>query len=147
MTNEVTIYTDGGCDPNPGPGGWAALIIQGTERKEITGAEASSTNNRMELTAAIEALRYLTKPSLIDLYTDSQYVKRGITEWMPKWLAKKWRGTHGPIANKDLWQALLTETNLHTIRWHWVKGHSTDRLNLRVDDLVQKARIYLVEKN
>jgi ribonuclease HI len=94
----------------------------------------------MELTAAIEALRALKHPSVVDLYTDSQYLMRGITEWMPKWLVKNWRGSNGPVLNKDLWQALLVETARHKIKWHWVKGHSTDRYNQRVDELVQKVR-------
>jgi ribonuclease HI len=136
----VIIYTDGGCDPNPGRGGWAALLLSGGLEKELLGSTPVSTNNRMELTAAIEALRALNHPSLVDLYTDSQYLMRGITEWMPKWLAKNWRGSNGPVLNKDLWQALLAETSRHTIKWHWVKGHSSDKYNQRVDELVQKAR-------
>lgn len=136
----VIIYTDGGCDPNPGRGGWAALLLADGMEKELLGSAPVTTNNRMELTAAIEALRALTHPSTVDLYTDSQYLMRGITEWMPKWLIRNWRGSSGPVLNKDLWQALLAETSRHTIKWHWVKGHSTDRHNQRVDDLVQKAR-------
>ena len=136
----VIIYTDGGCDPNPGRGGWAALLLADGLEKELLGSAPVTTNNRMELTAAIEALHALHHPSMVDLYTDSQYLMRGITEWMPKWLAKNWRGSNGPVLNKDLWQALLAETSRHMIRWHWVKGHSTDRYNQRVDELVQKAR-------
>jgi len=136
----VIIYTDGGCDPNPGRGGWAALLLCGELEKELLGSAPETTNNRMELTAAIEALRALNHPSTVDLYTDSQYLMRGITEWMPKWLAKNWRGSNGPVLNKDLWQALLAETSRHTIKWHWVKGHSSDKYNQRVDELVQKAR-------
>ncbi len=136
----VIIYTDGGCDPNPGKGGWAALLLADGLEKELLGSAPVTTNNRMELTAAIEALRALRHPSTVDLYTDSQYLMRGITEWMPKWLAKNWRGSSGPVLNKDLWQALLAETSRHTIKWHWVKGHSNDRFNQRVDELVQKAR-------
>jgi len=136
----VIIYTDGGCDPNPGRGGWAALLLADGLEKELLGCAPVTTNNRMELTAAIEALRALKHPSVVDLYTDSQYLMRGITEWMPKWLVKNWRGSNGPVLNKDLWQALLVETARHKIKWHWVKGHSTDRYNQRVDELVQKAR-------
>lgn len=136
----VIIYTDGGCDPNPGRGGWAALILTDGLEKELLGSAPVTTNNRMELTAAIEALHALPQPSTVDLYTDSQYLMRGITEWMPKWLVKNWRGSNGPVLNKDLWQALLAVTSRHTIKWHWVKGHSTDRYNQRVDELVQKAR-------
>ncbi len=138
--DEYVIYTDGGCDPNPGPGGWAALILHAGRRKEISGAEMHSTNNRMELTAAIEALRALPDPARVELYTDSQYLMRGITEWMPKWLAKNWRGTNGPVANKDLWQELLEESSRHTIRWKWVKGHAGNPENERVDQLCSLAR-------
>lgn len=141
MSTRVTIYTDGGCDPNPGKGAWAALIIIDGVEKEISGWNAETTNNRMELTAAIEALRSLREASVVDLYTDSQYLMRGITEWMTKWLAKNWRGSSGPVLNKEFWQALLAETSRHKINWHWVKGHSTNRYNQRVDDLVQKARV------
>jgi len=139
-TSRVIIYTDGGCDPNPGRGAWAALIIIDGKETELSGAEPASTNNRMELTAAIQALRSLKGPSQVDLYTDSTYVMKGMTEWMTKWLARNWRGSAGPVLNKDLWQALLTETARHKIKWHWVKGHSTNRYNQRVDVLVQKAR-------
>jgi len=139
-TSQVIIYTDGGCDPNPGRGAWAALIIIDGKETELSGAEPASTNNRMELTAAIEALRSLKTLSQVDLYTDSTYVMKGMTEWMTKWLARNWRGSAGPVLNKDLWQALLTETARHKIKWHWVKGHSTNRYNQRVDVLVQKAR-------
>ena len=138
--DEYVIYTDGGCDPNPGPGGWAALILHDGKRQEISGAEMHSTNNRMELTAAIEALRALPHPGRVDLYTDSQYLMRGITEWMPKWLAKNWRGTNGPVANKDLWQELLEESSRHTVRWKWVKGHAGNPENERVDQLCSLAR-------
>ncbi len=138
--DHVTIYTDGGCDPNPGRGAWAALVIIDGKEIELSGAEPATTNNRMELTAAIKALRSLKESRLVDLYTDSVYLMKGITEWMPKWLAKNWRGSSGPVLNKELWQELLAETARHSIRWHWVKGHSTNRYNQRVDALVQKAR-------
>jgi ribonuclease HI len=138
--SHVTIYTDGGCDPNPGRGAWAALVIQAGNEVELSGADPASTNNRMELTAAIEALRSLKSPCEVDLYTDSIYLMKGITEWMPKWLAKNWRGSSGPVLNKDLWQMLLTAIGNHKVSWHWVKGHSTNRYNQRVDALVQKAR-------
>ncbi len=138
--DEYVIYTDGGCDPNPGPGGWAALILHAGSRQELSGAEKQSTNNRMELTAAIEALRALPHPGMVQLYTDSQYLMRGITEWMPKWLTKNWRGTNGPVANKDLWQELLEESSRHTIRWKWVKGHAGNPENERVDQLCSLAR-------
>lgn len=138
--NHVVIYTDGGCDPNPGRGAWAALIMIDGKENELSGAEPFTTNNRMELTAAIHALRFLKTYSQVDLFTDSTYLMKGITEWMPKWLAKNWRGSSGPVLNKELWQELLSETARHTIKWHWVKGHSTNRYNKRVDELVQRAR-------
>lgn len=138
--DQYVIYTDGGCDPNPGPGGWAVLILNDGKRQEISGAEMYSTNNRMELTAAIEALRTLPKPGKVDLYTDSQYLMRGITEWMPKWLVKNWRGTNGPVANKDLWQALLEVSKAHRVEWHWLRGHAGNYENERVDQLCRSAR-------
>ena len=137
---EYVIFTDGGCDPNPGPGGWAAVILKGRERREIWGNDPSSTNNRMELTAAIEALRLIKTPALITLHTDSQYLKRGIDEWMPKWLKRNWRGANGPVLNKDLWQELLEVSAPHQITWAWVRGHTGNRENERVDLLVHLAR-------
>ncbi|MCX6053745.1 MAG: ribonuclease HI [Chloroflexi bacterium] len=137
---KVTIYTDGGCDPNPGLGGWGALILIDGERRELSGSEIRSTNNRMELTAAIEALRSLEGPAVVDLFTDSQYLQRGIEEWMPKWLAKNWRGSNGPVANQDLWQDLLAAERPHQVSWHWVRGHSGNVNNERVDALVHSAR-------
>jgi ribonuclease HI/ABC-type glycerol-3-phosphate transport system substrate-binding protein len=137
---EVVIYTDGGCDPNPGAGGWAALIIINGKSTELSGFEPQSTNNRMELTAAIHALTSLAEPSRVTLYTDSQYLQRGIDEWMPKWVEKNWRGSNGPVLNQDLWQALLTSAKPHQITWRWLKGHSGNRFNTRVDALVKQAR-------
>ena len=139
-SQEVIIYTDGGCDPNPGPGGWAALILVDGKKKELSGAEPQTTNNRMELTAAIKALLSLPAPSKVLLYTDSQYLQRGITEWMPKWLLKNWRGSSGPVLNVDLWKALLEAMKPHQVRWQWVKGHSGNTYNTRVDALVHQAR-------
>jgi len=138
--DEYVIYTDGGCDPNPGPGGWAALILHAGRRQELSGAEMHSTNNRMELMAAIEALRALPQPAMVELYTDSQYLMRGITEWMPKWLAKNWRATNGPVANKDLWQELLAASKDHQVEWHWLRGHAGNPENARVDQLCRLAR-------
>lgn len=140
MMGEIIIYTDGGCDPNPGPGGWAALIIEGKDKREIYGAEHHSTNNRMELTAAIEALRSVEGNAKITLYTDSQYLKRGIDEWMPRWLAKNWRGSSGAVANKDLWQELLKASGNHQVTWRWLRGHSGNPDNERVDRLCHLAR-------
>jgi ribonuclease HI len=144
MANEIIIYTDGGCDPNPGPGGWAALIIEGKTRKEISGAEEHSTNNRMELTAAIEALRAVEEASRITLFTDSQYIQKGMQEWMPRWLAKNWRGSSGPVANKDLWQDLLKAGETHQVSWRWLRGHAGDPYNERVDRLCKIARDRLI---
>lgn len=138
--DEYIIYTDGGCDPNPGAGGWAALILHGKTRRELSGAEVRSTNNRMELTAAIEALKSIKSPSRITLFTDSQYLQKGIEEWIPKWLAKKWRGTKGPVANQDLWQELLTASSVHQVSWRWLRGHAGNAENERVDQLCRAAR-------
>ena len=136
----VIIYTDGGCDPNPGPGAWAALILDDGARTEISGTEADTTNNRMELTAAIEALQKVKAGATITLYTDSQYLQRGIEEWMMKWLAKNWRGSSGPVANQDLWKALLEAMKPHQVKWQWVRGHAGNSYNARVDWLVRQAR-------
>ena len=140
MDDPVIIYTDGGCDPNPGPGGWAALIIHGNKVEEISGADLKTTNNRMELTAAIEGLRSLKKPSTVTLYTDSQYLQKGIEIWMPGWLKKNWRGSNGPVANKELWQELLGESQRHQLTWRWMRGHTGNPYNERVDRLCGLAR-------
>ncbi len=136
----VTIYTDGGCDPNPGRGGWAALIQQDGKTTELSGCDPDSTNNRMELTAAIRALNSLKEPSKVTLHTDSTYLQKGITEWMPGWLKKNWRGSNGPVLNQDLWKELLAAAKPHQVTWMWVKGHSGNRFNARVDALVHQAR-------
>ena len=136
---DVTIYTDGACDPNPGPGGWAALLIYNNREQVLTGSESQTTNNRMELTAAIEALKALTQPGQIEFFTDSQYLRLGITEWIPNWRARNWRRKGGKLANVDLWQALDKEIRVHKINWHWVRGHSGDRNNQRVDTLARKS--------
>lgn len=136
----ITIYTDGGCDPNPGRGGWAALIQNNGKTIELSGCEPESTNNRMELTAAIRALNTLKEPSKVFLHTDSTYLQKGITEWMPGWLKKNWRGSNGPVLNQDLWKDLLTAAKPHQVTWMWVKGHSGNRFNTRVDALVHQAR-------
>lgn len=137
----VTIYTDGGASPNPGPGGWGVVLIfdQGgaAHEKELSGGEANTTNNRMELTAAIRALGALKKPCVVEFHTDSQYVKRGISEWMPKWRATNFK--KGKIQNVDLWEQLSAETGRHDIHWHWVKGHAGNVYNERVDTLATRA--------
>lgn len=135
----VTIYTDGACDPNPGPGGWAALLLSGGHEKELSGAEPYTTNNRMELTAAVQALDALKHAMKVDIYTDSEYLRRGITEWMPDWRRRGWRRKSGRLANIDLWQALEASLEAHEVNWHWVRGHAGDQLNLRVDRLARKA--------
>jgi len=143
---EYVVYTDGGCDPNPGPGGWAALILHEGKRQEISGAEVHSTNNRMELTAAIEALHMIEAPAKVTIFTDSQYLQKGISEWMPKWLVKNWRGTNGPVANKDLWQELLAVSRMHQVDWHWLRGHAGNPENERVDQLCRQARRSLMRR-
>jgi ribonuclease HI len=138
--NKVIVYTDGSCEPNPGPGGWAAviLLVDGQE-KTLTGSAADTTNNRMELTAALEALRALKQPAQIELYTDSEYLKRGITEWMPNWKARNWKRKGGKLKNVDLWQALDAELGKHKLNWHWVKGHAGHPGNERADRLANRA--------
>lgn len=139
--NEVIIYTDGGADPNPGYGGWAAVLQFGPHEKELTGNAANVTNNRMELQAALSALQALTRPCQVRFYTDSQYLQRGITEWMDGWAAQNWRKKGQLIPNADLWQKLRVETKRHEIDWHWVKGHAGNELNERVDQLATAARL------
>jgi ribonuclease HI len=135
----VTIYTDGACSPNPGPGGWAALLRAGDAEKELSGGEPDTTNNRMELTAALRALQALKTPCQVDLYTDSEYLKRGITEWLPGWRARGWKRKEGVLKNVELWQALDGELKRHQMSWHWVRGHAGQRENERVDRLARLA--------
>ena len=138
----VTIYTDGGAKPNPdGPGGWGALLISAGKRKELSGGETSTTNNRMELMGAISALEALKKPCVVAMYTDSQYVKNGISEWMKGWVRNGWRtADKKPVKNQDLWQRLHAATQMHEVRWHWVKAHNGHPENERVDQLATEAR-------
>ena len=135
----VTIYTDGACDPNPGPGGWAALLRFGSNEKVLSGSDPNTTNNRMELTASIRALEALNQPCRVDFFTDSEYLRRGITEWMPRWVARDWRRKGGALANVDLWQALDRAIQQHEIEWHWVRGHAGDPDNQRVDRMARAA--------
>lgn len=135
----VTIYTDGACEPNPGPGGWAALLLFGKSEKELWGSEAWTTNNRMELTAAVQALKALNEPCRVNLYTDSEYLRRGITEWMLDWRRRGWKRKSGKLANIDLWQELDASLKAHDISWHWVRGHAGNRYNQRVDSLARKG--------
>ena len=137
---EVEIYTDGACRGNPGPGGWAALLIAGTDRKEVSGADAATTNNRMELTAVIRALGSLKRRCTVQLYTDSKYVLQGITEWLPNWKARGWRtASRAPVKNQDLWELLDAAASVQDIQWHWVKGHSGQEGNECVDRLANLA--------
>ncbi len=136
----VVVYTDGACSGNPGPGGWGAILISGKHRKEICGGEASTTNNRMELTAAIAALEALKQPSRVDLHTDSEYVKKGISEWINAWKARGWRtAAKAPVKNVDLWQKLDAARVRHEVRWHWVRGHAGHDENERADELAREG--------
>lgn len=137
--SHVTIYTDGACEPNPGPGGWAALLRFGDREKILTGSAPQTTNNRMELTAAIEALKALHRSCSVVFFTDSEYLRRGITEWLPKWRARNWRRKGGALANIDLWQELDEAVRRHQVEWNWVRGHAGDRDNQRVDRLARQA--------
>ncbi|MEM7111047.1 MAG: ribonuclease HI [Chloroflexota bacterium] len=139
---KVIIYSDGGSDPNPGIGGWAAILRFGEHEKVLTGNNPDTTNNRMELQAAISALRTLKRPCEIDFYTDSQYLRRGISEWIEGWAAKGWKSKAGkPIQNVDLWKGLWPLVQKHEIEWHWVKGHAGNEYNERVDRLARQARM------
>ena len=136
----VHVFTDGACSGNPGPGGWAALIRFGKQEKELSGGNAHTTNNRMELTAAIEALKALTRPCKVVLHTDSQYVVKGITEWLPGWKRRGWKNSQNkPVENRDLWEALDAATKPHKIDWLWVKGHAGHAENEHVDQLAVAA--------
>jgi ribonuclease HI len=141
--SRVTIYTDGACSGNPGPGGWAAILRSGTHRKELSGGESETTNNRMELTAAIAALRALKAPTEVDLYTDSTYLRNGITEWIVSWKRNGWRRRSGkrwlPVKNEDLWRELDRLVDRHRVAFHWVEGHAGDEENERADELARAA--------
>ena len=140
MSAVVEIFTDGACRRNPGPGGWAALLRVGTNEKLISGAEPDTTNNRMELMAAIAGLEQLHKSSRVDLTTDSQYVRQGITQWIEGWRANGWRTSQKrPVKNQDLWQRLDSVVRQHQVSWHWVKGHSGHPENERVDQAANDA--------
>jgi ribonuclease HI len=135
----VIIYTDGACDPNPGPGGWAAIVLRpGAEPQELSGAEARTSNNQMELRAVIEALKSLGQPRQVTLYTDSEYLRRGISEWLPHWERQGWQtAAKRAVKNKALWQALAQEAQRHQIEWRWVKGHAGHPWNERADQLAR----------
>jgi ribonuclease HI len=136
---QVEIFSDGSCEGNPGRGGWAALIRSSRQERVLTGTEPHSTNNRMELMAALKALEALQHPSQVRFYTDSQYLRRGVTEWLPSWQARGWKRKGGALANVELWQALAQAIERHQIEWHWVKGHAGHIENQRVDRLARQA--------
>lgn len=137
----VEIWTDGGCKPNPGPGGWAVLLRARGHEREMSGGEKDTTNNRMELTAAAEALEALKRPCVVKLHTDSEYLRNGITRWHTGWVRRNWRSASGdPVKNMDLWQRILEADKRHTVSWHWVRGHSGNVENERVDRLATLAR-------
>lgn len=136
----VEIYTDGACLGNPGPGGWAAVLQSGPHRRELSGAEPATTNNRMELSAAIAALKALRRPCEVVLYTDSRYVMQGMTEWLAGWRRKGWRTASGkPVENRDLWEQLSEAAERHDVRWEWVRGHNGVPGNERADELARDA--------
>lgn len=143
----VVIYTDGACRGNPGPGGWGVLLRYGRHEKILSGAETNTTNNRMELMAAINALKTLTEPCKIDLYTDSQYLQKGISEWLSDWKKRGWKTANRKhVKNADLWEQLDTEQSRHQILWHWVKGHSGHPQNELVDSIANEAIDTLIKK-
>ncbi|WP_224784688.1 ribonuclease HI [Marinihelvus fidelis] len=136
--NRISLYTDGACSGNPGPGGWGALLIWGEHRKELNGGEAATTNNRMELRAVIEGLKAITRREPVTIYTDSTYVMKGVTEWMRGWKARGWKtASRQPVKNRDLWEALDAALQGHDVSWTWVKGHAGDPGNERADELAR----------
>ncbi|MAM85882.1 ribonuclease HI [Allohahella sp. A8] len=144
----ITIYTDGACKGNPGPGGWGAVLQFQGKQKELFGGAPDVTNNQMELTAAVEALNALTEPCRVELYTDSQYVRQGITSWIHGWKKKGWKNSAGkPVKNQELWMALEAATGRHDVQWHWVKGHSGHPLNDLADALANKGVVHSYAPN
>nr|WP_218965906.1 ribonuclease HI [Snodgrassella communis] len=138
--SEVTLYTDGACKGNPGVGGWGAFLQSGRHSKEIFGGEANTTNNRMELTAVIQGLAALKRPCIVNIYTDSQYVKNGMQEWIHNWKARGWKtASKQPVKNVELWQALDAEVNKHQVHWHWIKGHAGNPGNEKADELANRG--------
>ena len=139
---KVTIFTDGSCSGNPGPGGWAAILTASGKSREMNGGEAHTTNNRMELMAAISALEALTRPSAVELHTDSQYVRNGITQWLKGWKRNGWKtADKKPVKNVDLWRRLDDATTRHDVDWRWVKGHAGDLMNERADELARQGMV------
>jgi ribonuclease HI len=142
LTDRVTIHTDGACSGNPGPGGWGAILTFGDHDKELNGGEPHTTNNRMELTAAISALEALKRPCSVDLYTDSEYMRGGITGWITGWKRNGWRtADKKPVKNVDLWKRLDAALSPHDVRWHWVKGHAGHAMNERADQLARDGLV------
>lgn len=140
MSGRVEIFTDGACSGNPGPGGWGAILRYGAHKKELSGAEAETTNNRMELLAAISALESLNRTCAVDLHTDSEYVKNGITQWIHGWKRNGWRtADKKPVKNEDLWRRLDEAVSRHDVAWHWVKGHAGHPENERADELARSG--------
>lgn len=141
MEPSVIIYTDGACSGNPGPGGWGAILHYGGKKKEIYGSEAETTNNQMELMAAIKALESLNRHCKVDIYTDSKYVQQGISDWIDNWIKNNWVGSNKKLVkNAKLWQNLKDLCDKHDVKWHWVKGHGTNEGNIRADELAVKGR-------
>jgi ribonuclease HI len=144
--HRVIIYTDGSCKGNPGPGGWAAILNYAGREKELSGAEEMTTNNRMELRAAVEALKILTRSCQVDIFTDSQYLKQGMTAWIYNWRRNGWLGAEKkPIKNQDLWMMLDELAGKHQVEWHWVKAHNGHEFNERVDQMAKQAILTLKE--
>lgn len=138
--SEVTLYTDGACKGNPGVGGWGAFLQSGSHSKELFGGEANTTNNRMELTAVIQGLAALKRPCIVNIYTDSQYVKNGMQEWIHNWKARGWKtASKQPVKNAELWQALDSEVSKHQVHWYWVKGHAGHPGNEKADELANRG--------
>jgi len=136
----VIVYTDGACRGNPGPGGWGAVLRYNGHERRLHGGEQPTTNNRMELMAAIQALETLREPCTVDLYTDSNYVRQGLTEWLPQWRKRNWKtADKKPVKNQDLWERLDVAATRHKIQWHWIKGHSGDEGNELADQLANKG--------
>jgi ribonuclease HI len=145
---KVNIYTDGACSGNPGPGGWGAVLIYNNIEKELHGGETQTTNNRMEMLAAIKAIESLKEPCIVELYTDSTYLKNGITLWIKNWQEKNWKTANKKVVkNVDLWQKLVSLTSNHKITWNWVKSHNGDKYNELADTIAVKAKDEVIKKN
>ncbi|NBX02672.1 MAG: ribonuclease HI [Alphaproteobacteria bacterium] len=146
MKKHIKIYTDGACSGNPGPGGWGAILVYGETEKEMCGGEADSTNNRMEMMAAIMSLESLKHACKVDLYTDSTYVQKGMTEWLKGWKARGWKTAEKkPVKNDDLWQRLDAAAARHEVKWHWVRGHDGHEMNERADVLARAGILTIQE--